>query len=112
MRALWEGNRSELGSAGTQKLHLIAGLAKLLTEWSDAARSERRHADAPLGTSTSELTALAALAAAQRQLGVAADLDRLIAWLDGQGALLGDRPSLAAKADQLRLQVLSRTPRR
>ena len=40
-----------------------------------------------------------------RRLGVAADLDRIIAELDGIGALLGDNQLLAQNADILRRQL-------
>ena len=94
MKVLWEGQRSSLGSTGRQKLHLAAGLATLLAEWLDEARGP-----------SADRGDLAAFAAAQRQLGVAADLDRHIAELDGIGALLGDNQLLASRADLLRQQL-------
>ena len=94
MRSLWEGARPGLGSAGKQKLHLIAGLATLLTDWLEEARA-----------SSTSREALNSFASSVRQLGVAADLDRHIAELDGIGALLGDNMALATSADLLKQQL-------
>ena len=41
MRTLWEGGRPALGSTGKQKLHLIAGLATLLSEWLEESRAPK-----------------------------------------------------------------------
>ena len=94
MKALWEGQRPALGSAGKQKLHLVNGLAYLLTEWLEESRGP-----------TADRSELSAFAAAQRQLGVASDLEKWIAELDGIEALLGDNRQLAQNADLLRRQL-------
>ena len=98
MKELWEGGRPALGAVGRQKLHLIGGLATLLTAWLDECRN-------PPHGGTGDRQQLAQFAASLRGLGVAADLDRLIAELDGIGALLGDNLALTQTADLLRSQL-------
>lgn len=94
MKLLWNGERAALGSVGRQRLHLTGGLATLITEWLEEAR----------GTS-GDRAGLAGFAAAQRRLGVSADLERTIAELDGVRALLGDNQLLAENAELLRRQL-------
>ena len=48
---------------------------------------------------------LSSFVASVRQLGVAADLERIIAELDGIGALLADNQPLAQSAEYLRQQL-------
>ena len=74
MRSLWEGARPALGVVNQQRLHLTVGLITLLTEWIKSSTS----AD------------LAALAVTLRELGVLADLDRMVTELDDQGTLVRD----------------------
>ena len=95
MRVLWEGGRPTLGSAARQRLHLIAGLVALLTEWLEESRA-----------ATADRAALGAFAMSTRRLGVSADLQRMLSELDSiQAVVSGDRlfaQTADAQRDMLR----------
>jgi hypothetical protein len=91
MQKLWAGSRRNLGQGVrqsdaearvTQRLHLIGGLVELLSRWREAARVE--------------------FMAAQRQLGIASDLERLMTELDG---ILSANSGTFPSAQDLRRRV-------
>ena len=88
MKSLWEGSRPLLGSAARQRLHLIAGLGVLLSDWLEESRAP-----------TADRALLPAFAAATRRLGVSADLQRMLSELDAVEALVSDDRPLAQSTD-------------
>jgi hypothetical protein len=91
MQKLWAGSRRNLGQGVrqsdaearvTQRLHLIGGLVELLSRWREAARVK--------------------FMAAQRQLGIASDLERLMTELDG---ILSANSGTFPSAQDLRRRV-------
>ena len=88
MRALWTGG-------DRSRLHVYGGLAALIAAWVGAARAD----------DAASAAERAALVAAQRRLGIGADLDRLQADLIGGGALFGSDRQLAQAAEALKVQL-------
>jgi hypothetical protein len=82
MRAVW-------GAGERGKLHCAGGLAVLLGEWLLAAQSDARPGGA----------VLAKMLQFGRQVGLVAELDRLVADLDGVRAVAGTDRALAQAAD-------------
>ena len=108
MKRLWAGERASLGAPGKQKLHLAAGLATLLAEWLEEARGDggARGGGVAAAAAPDRRGQLVAFASTVRRLGVGADVERMIADLDGMTALtLGDNPLLVQHADLVRRQL-------